>query len=412
MKKITNFLLSPWLIFFSVILGSVIGFYYPDFAKTLTPFGSLYLKLLQMLVLPVLMAAIISGLGRLFISGTAKKYLVQVLIFLVTNLLLATLIGTSLGYIGGVGNSLDQQANIALGKTISSTNIELVTSSDSSGWYLFAEKMIPHNIFQALVNGNNLAVLFFSILVGTSLGLVGSDSSKIALEVMDAFYETFLMAINWMMYLLPFGLCCLFASQLSQIGLDIFWAMSKLVLYIYLSAFLLIFIFSLVIWYKSQSSYWQMLIALRQPFFVGLGTASGFASIPASLNALQEKLKVKKDISNLILPLGMTINPPGSVLYFGIAGVFMAQIYDIPLSFSQLAVMGIGSILAGISSSSAPGIVGLGMISMILIPLGLPVEVAIILLIAIDPVVDPILTVVNVFSNCAMTMVANNHINN
>jgi len=226
------------------------------------------------------------------------------------------------------------------------------------------------------------------------------------LDVVDAFYSAFLAAINWVMYLLPFGLCCLFASQIAQVGLDVFWAMSTLVLYIYCSALILIFIYTLLIYYKSNATYLQTLSALRQPFFVALGTASSFASIPAALNALQEKLEVNRDISDLIIPLGMTINPPGSVLYFAIAGTFIAQIYNVSLDFSQLTIMVIGALFAGISSASAPGIVGLSMISMVLIPLGLPVEVAVILLIAIDPIVDPILTVVNVLSNCAMTLFA------
>lgn len=412
MKKIINLLLNPWIIFISVATGSLIGVFSPDIAYSLKPFGSIYLQLLQMLVLPVLMTAIISGLGRLFISGSAKDYLFRVLLFLMINLTFAASLGVSVGHLGKVGSSLEKQAQITLGQTISSAESNathtLVVTTDTSSFYVFLKAMVPNNIFQALVNGDNLAILFFSMLVGISMGLLGSSSSHIALDVVDAFYAAFLAAINWVMYLLPFGLCCLFASQIAQVGLDIFWAMSKLVLYIYVSALVLIFIFSVLIYAKSKTTYLQTLAALRQPFFVALGTASSFASIPSALKTLQEKLKVKKEVSDLLVPLGMTINPPGSVLYFAIAGTFIAQIYDVSLDFSQLLIMVFGALLAGISSASAPGIVGLSMISMVLIPLGLPVEVAIILLIAIDPIVDPILTVVNVFSNCTMTMIADN----
>ncbi|BCG64104.1 MAG: proton glutamate symport protein, DAACS family [Methyloprofundus sp.] len=410
MKKFANILLNPWIIFFSVITGSVIGVFEPQLANSLAPFGVIYLKLLQMLVLPVLMTAIISGLGRLFISGSAQEYLVKVLLFLVVNLMLISAMGVSVGHLGKVGSGLGEQAQITLGKTISAaeanTDATALMGQETSGVYLFIQAMVPSNIFQALVNGDNLAILFFSILVGISMGLLGSSSSYIALDVVDAFYGAFLAAINWVMYLLPFGLCCLFASQVAQVGLDIFWAMSKLVLFIYLSASVLILGFALLIAYKSKISFLQTLAALRQPFFVALGTASSFASIPAALTALQDKLQVKHDVADLIVPLGMTINPPGSVLYFAIAGTFIAQIYNVSLGLDQLAIMVFAALLAGISSASAPGIVGLSMISMVLIPLGLPVEVAIILLVAIDPIVDPILTVVNVFSNCAMAVIA------
>ena len=247
MQAIATLLLNPWVIFLSVISGSLIGIFSPELAYTLAPYGTIYLKLLHMLVLPVLMTAIISGLGRLFISGAAKGYLYKILIFLIINLMAASAIGISAGYLGKVGNDLGQQAKITLGQTISSAEsdntLEHSVENETAGLYVFVKALIPSNIFQAMVNGDNLAILFFSILVGISMGLIGSSSSHTALDVVDAFYEAFLAAINWVMYLLPFGLCCLFASQIAQVGLDIFWAMSKLVLYIYLSSLILIFIF-------------------------------------------------------------------------------------------------------------------------------------------------------------------------
>lgn len=416
---IVNFLLNPSVIFFSALMGILIGLYSPTIALLLKPYGSIYLQLLQMLVLPVLMTAIISGMGRLFISGSAKNHLVVILFFIIANLLFSSIIGVTVGQLAEVGKNLGEQAEVTLGKIISTAeSVEFEESSSqkneqlaiqqASGFLLFIKKMIPTNIFQALVNGDNLAILFFSILVGISMGLLKSntDSKLIALSVVDAFYEAFLTAIGWMMYLLPFGLCCLFASQMAQVGVEVFLAMSKLVLFIYISALILIFIFSLLIWYKSSCGYWQTLSAVKQPFFVALGTSSSLASIPVTLTALQQKLHVNRNVADLLIPLGMTINPPGSVLYFAITCTFFAQIYDVSLGLNELFIIVLGAFFAGISSASAPGIVGLSMISIVLTPLGLPIEIAIILLIAIDPLIDPILTGVNVFSNCAMTMFA------
>ncbi len=404
-----SFLLNPWVVLGSAASGVLVAIFEPSLVENLELFSTIYLKLLQMLVLPVLMTAIISGLGRLFISGTAKNYIAKILVFIIFNLMLASAIGVMVGFVSDVGKDLSHQVETVLGKTITKAEADQNWAAheaprEAIGIQGFIRAMIPNNIFYSLTNGENLAVVFFSILIGVCMGSLRSGAGQTALDVIDAFYETFLEAINGVMYLLPFGLFCIFSTQINHVGLDVFKAMSKLVLYLYLSALVLIGVFSLVIWFKSGKSYLQSLLAFRQPFIVAFGTASGFATIPSALSMLQTKLMVNRSVSDLILPLGVTINPPGSVLYFALTGVFIAQIYDVTLDTSNLLVMIVGAILAGISSSSAPGIVGLSMISIMLEPLGVPVEVAVILLIAIDPIVDPILTVVNVHANCAMTL--------
>jgi Na+/H+-dicarboxylate symporter len=106
-----------------------------------------------------------------------------------------------------------------------------------------------------------------------------------------------------------------------------------------------------------------------------------------------------------MIPLGMTINPPASVLQFAISSLFIAQIYGMELGFNELTIIFVGSILAGLASSSTPSIIGLSMIAMILDPLGLPSGVAIILLVAIDPVIDPIITALNVQANCTLAVI-------
>jgi len=404
-----NLLLNPWVILGSAASGVLMAILYPSLVENLELFSTLYLKLLQMLVLPVLMTAIISGLGRLFISGAAQNYIAKILAFIVFNLVLASAVGVQVGFIGGVGKDLGYQVETVLGKTITKAETDPnwtahETPKEAMGLAGFVRAMIPNNIFYSLTNGENLAVVFFSIVIGICMGSLRSGSGSKALDVIDVFYETFLEAINWAMYLLPFGLFCIFSTQVNNVGIEIFKAMSSLVLCIYLGSFILIGVFSLIVCLKSGNNYIKSVLNFRQPFIVAFGTASGFATIPSALSVLQNKFTVNRNVSDLILPLGVTINPPGSVLYFALTGIFITQIYDVTLTINNLFVIIIGAILAGISSSSAPGIVGLSMISIMLEPLGVPVEVAVILLIAIDPIVDPILTVVNVHANCAMAL--------
>lgn len=409
-----SWLLSPWLILASVVSGALIGVFDTSLAKELLPFGSLYLKFLQMLVLPMLITAVISGLGNLFISGMTKNSISKILIFLFSGLIAASFIGLMFGHLGEPGAEMQREAQVTLGKTVIETESNVTAIPESSevasspGLFSFVQAMIPSNIFTALNRGDNLSILFFSILVGVSMGLMNTTSSKLALSVVDAFFEVFLRIIGWLMYLLPAGLFCLFAGQIAQVGIEIVWATARLIFHIYLASIMLMAVYSIVVWWQSRKthSYLQSLAALKQPLLVALGTSSSLATIPAALGVLKENLKIDRNICDLVVPLGFTINPPGTVLHFAIASVFIAQLYGTELGISEMSIILVGSILAGLAASSAPGVVALSMIAMTLDPLGLPTNIAIILLVAIDPIVDPILTAVNVHSNCAMTMVA------
>lgn len=406
-----SWLLSPWLIFSSIFFGAFIGFFDKELANQLLPFGMLFLKLLQMLVLPMLVTAVISGLANLFVSGIKANQVARLVLFLLIGLTIASGIGLLLGVIGQPGGGLQHEAQVTLGKTITQTEHSAIMDEHSRvqppSMFNYIQAMIPENIFYSLGRGDTLAILFFSLLTGISMGMVSTEANKTALLVVNAFYEIFLSIIGWMMYVLPFGLLCLFAGQIAHVGMDIVWATAKLIEYIYISCIATMIVYSLIIWWKLKHrlSYLETLSGLRQPLVVALATASSFATIPAALGALKNNLKVDENVSDLVIPLGMTVNPPASVLQFAISSVFIAQIYGTQLGFNQLGIIFIGAILASLASSSAPSIVALSMIAMILDPLGLPSSVAVILLVAIDPVVDPIITALNVQANCALAVV-------
>lgn len=406
-----SWLLSPWLILVGVLSGGLIGIFNHELALELLPFGTLYLRFLQMLVLPMLLTAVISGLGNLFNSGHHQHHIPKILGFLFISLLVASLIGVLFGVFYKPGAELNHQAQITLGNTIVNTENNTTTQnqhSSSMGLIYFVGAMIPNNIFNALTQGDNLAILFFSILVGVSIGLIKTESSNLALNVIDAFFDVFLKIIGWLMYLLPFGLLCLFAGQIAQVGVDIIWATAKFIICIYLACIATLVLYSFIVWWhvKHSHSYFESLLALKQPLLVALGTSSSLATIPAALFALKNNFKSDKNIVDLVIPLGITINPPGTVLHFAISSCFIAQLYHISLHINEMSVILVGAVLASLASASAPGVVGLSMIAIILDPLGLPTNIAIILLVAIDPIIDPIMTALNVYANCTMALVA------
>jgi Na+/H+-dicarboxylate symporter len=407
MKRFLDLMLNPWVIVGGIVIGGLIGWYSPDFAAQIAPFGDLYISLLQMCVVPILLTAVISSLSRLFISGAATSYIGRLLITLILGLMLASAIGMLVGTIGAPGSGLQQSAQATLGTMISDSELasgQPLAEREQAGLFTFFDAMIPDNIFASLSQGERLSVLFFSIVVGVALGSVKAESVQPALAIFEAFYETFIKIIGWLMYALPVGLLCLAASQISQLGIEILGAMVKLVLLIYLCALLLMVIYSLAIWLRVGGGFLRTFLALRETLVVAIGTSSSFAAIPSALRGLKEELKINKDVTDLVLPLGITLNPPGSVFHFAISALFIADLYRVELGLDQYVLIFIGAALAGIAASGAPGVAALSMIAIILQPLGLPVDVAVILLAAIDPIIDPVLTMVNVYANCAMTV--------
>ena len=158
---------------------------------------------------------------------------------------------------------------------------------------------------------------------------------------------------------------------------------------------------TVIIWKRSGSSFSYVLSALKEPIILAFGTRNGFATLPSALDALHEKLNFDQTSTNLLVPLGLTICRYGNVLYFAVAIMFIAQLYNASLGLSGMTMALIGTVLAGMATSGATGIVILSMLAIVLEPLKLPLEAVLILFIAIDPIVEPMRTVITVHSSCS-----------
>ncbi|MCX5516004.1 hypothetical protein C3941_04780 [Kaistia algarum] len=404
-RALRAILRHPLSVFAGMALGGFYGWVDKGGTPLIEPIGHVYLRLLQMCVIPLLFTAVVTSLGKLFSDGSARRYVARLLVLMALGMALAGGMGLVLGEWGQPGAELQQQARQVIGEVIARAEAtgQTLQSGGSASIVDMAVGIVPDNIFVALSSGNMLAILFFAVLFGVALGSIDKEKSERAIGLFESLYDAFIKIIGWLMYALPFGLFCLAYSQISAIGVPILIAMTRLVLLIYAGCLALIVIAYLVIWWRTGGSIWRSVSALREAVFVAFGTSSSFAAVPAALRGLKRDLGIDRNVVDLVMPLGITLNPPGSVFHFAIATMFLANLYGVHLDAGQIAFVLVASILAGAAASGAPGAAALSMISLILIPLGLPVEVAIILLVAIDPIVDPALTIVNVLTNAATT---------
>jgi proton glutamate symport protein len=402
----TSWVKSPWTILAFIILGGLFGYLFPGAGKQLAPLAHIFIGLMQMCILPIMITAIISSLGKLIKSTGSMRMLKTLMAAIIVGVLTASAVGIAVGLSGKPGSGLSQATKANLGKmlfvsektTTSAMNENVAPVSD------FFVKMVPTNIFSALSEGNSLRILIFSILLGIAIGIVPLTASEQAIDLLDALFEAFKRIIGWIMYALPFGLFCIFASTLATTGLDLFQSLAKFILMIYLGSALLFIVYSIVIWRFSRVTFYQSFVALRDTYIVALATANSFIALPSALIAAEKNLKIDEQTSNLIIPLGTVINRQGVVMCFALTAIFLAQLYEIPLGPEKLTMIFIGSALAGMAALGRLGI-AVSTMAFVLDAIGVPLEVAFVILFSIEVFVEPLTSLLIIQSNCATATV-------
>jgi len=407
--------MSPWFILACLAAGVLIGVYLPETARWAAPAGDMYLRLLQMCVLPIMVTAIISSVAGLLSSGVSGRMLIRIIIIFFAGLVVASVIGLTAGLLGKPGADLDQEAREVIGQLITAhteedepfmtPDMELFLDQDKQEVpeepESFVKQIIPDNIFHALQQGHTLQILFFSLLLGVALGFISGDKRDRLLTDIEAIFQAFVLIIGWLMYVLPLGLLFLIAGQIAGIGMEAMGAMARYLLWVYAGCILLVLINGLILAWRSGRGFLESFRLLREPLLISFFTRNGFAAMPSAIQAMRDNFKIDKDITNFVIPLGITVSRFGTVMVFSLSVVFLAQLFGVELDPGSIIFIAFASVLAGVASAGAPGVVALTMISIVLEPLGLPLEVALILLLAVDPITDPPLTLVNVQTNCA-----------
>jgi len=406
-----EWLRSPWSILVSVLLGVYIGTSLPPVAAAIAPIGSLYLGLLKMCVLPILLSAISNSLGRLMQSHDAKQYVQRILIVFPTAMVAMSGLAVVVAMLTGPGRNLSTATLENLGGLVNQSSIDLEMSLsgplpvEESGTNIasFFVNMVPDNIFLALSEGQTLKVLIFAIVFGISLGLIKGSNTEPLFDILDSIYRTFNQVIHWLTYLLPFGLCSLLATQLSQIGLDVLLSMVNFVV-VTLAIFVAVYVLgTIVISWRSQRSLFTVLRALKDPTILALATTSSLACLPAAISSLHTDLHFDRQTTDLVTPLSITLCRFGSIIYFAAATMFVVQLYQKPLDISTLIIIVIGSVFAGMATSGVTGILTLTMLGLVLDPLKLPLDAVLVLFVAIDPIINPFRTLSIVQTGMATT---------
>jgi len=325
-----------------------------------------------------------------------------------TVFLLGLLITSSIGIFAAViGNpgQLEDQSLDKLGQVLiqyeRGNPDENAGGQEPFGLNELLEMIVPANIFNALYEGENLQILFFSIILGLTLGLLPSEKADQLLDFTEVIFKAFEKIIVLAMYALPLGLFCMLAGQIAQIGIEILKAMTKFIVIIHITGLALVLLGSAVISAAAKKPWLQTCRDLKEPLIIAFGTRNSYATMPSVFDALRDKFGLHQNLINLVVPLSIVICRYSMVMVFTIGAIFMAQLYNLQLGMDQYLFILLVSILAAIAGAGAPSVAALSMITIVLTPLGLPAGAAIVLLLAVNAIIDPMLTIINIHLTCA-----------
>jgi Na+/H+-dicarboxylate symporter len=394
-------ILSPWATGVAIVLAVCLGLWLPQLSLGIKPLGDLYLGLLQMCSLPLVICGVVSSIGRILRDGQSKRYLGRLVVVVIGGLFITAALAILLGLVFQPGSGLSTEASQTLGRLLSASELQGVGGAHNKqvSFVDFMSSAVPRNIFAALSQGNQLPILFFSIVLGIALGVTGMSDSKPALDSFEATFDALLKLIEWLLYALPFGLLSLLAAQIAEAGLGIFVAMLKLILLLNAAVVISLIAGNFIIARRTGQPYFTVLRHLLDCLLIAFATKSSFAAIPSALSAMQH-MGLSRRTTDMVIPLSVSLNPIGNVHYYTLSAIFIAQLYGVAIPASALLTFLVGGVLAAVAGSALPSAAAIGVISILLEPLGLPVGSAVILIVAIDPFIDPATTVLNVHGSC------------
>ena len=353
--------------------------------------GKMFITALKMLVVPLVFFSLIAGV--LGIGDIRKLGSVGVksfgLYMLTTAIAIATAIGLAAVVIPFFSTPTASAAAFT-GKEAPPISDVLIN-------------IIPDNVIQAFASGNMLQIIFFSILLGISLLMVGNKAQGIA-EGIEVMNEAMMNMVNIVMSVAPYAVFALLAKAVAELGLDL---LAQLAVYVVvLIAALLFHLFGtlmLILKLFSGLSPKQFLPKIRDAQVFAFSTASSNATIPVTLRSVTKRMGVDNSVASFTVPFGATINMDGTAIMQGVATVFIANVYGVDLGISGYLTVILMSVLASIGTAGVPG-VGLIMLSMVFVQVGLPVE-GIGLILGVDRLLDMVRTSVNVTGDAVVTCV-------
>jgi len=404
-----------WQIVLGMILGVVLALILNNFswgatfiANWIKPFGNIFINSLKLIAVPLILGSLVKGVSDLKDISKLSKMGFKTIGFYIFTTVVAVSIGLITVNLIKPGKSISEETRIELLSSYAGeaeAKKEDAQRQREAGPLQALEDVVPENIFGAASeNSNMLQVIFFSIFFGVALILIPPDVAAPVKSFFDGFNEVILKMVDIIMMTAPVGVFALLAGLISEApSSDLFIALGVYAFNVLLGLLLLIVFQVLLVWIFTRRSPLSFMKAMAPAHLLGFSTSSSAATLPVTMERVEEYLGVRREVSSFVIPIGATINMDGTSLYQAVAAVFIAQAFGMDLSLTaQLGIIATAT-LASIGSAAVPG-AGMVMLVIVLAQAGIP-EAGLALIFAIDRPLDMCRTIININGDAAVAMI-------
>ncbi len=409
-----------WQILIGMLFGLVFGFIMlqidggPEFVgKWIKWLGTVFVKLLKLIAIPLILASLIKGISDLKdISKFANIGLRTIGIYVLTTVI-AISIGLVLVNVIQPGDGVSDETIAKLTETYAGdsgvqSKISEASRQKESGPLDFIVDMVPDNAVAALSNNKlMLQVIFFAIFLGISMLLIGEEKAKPLKDFFDSLNDVVLKMVDLIMLSAPFAVFALLANVVVSSGdPDLLYALLKYAGVVVLGLFLMVVFYSILVATITKKNPFWFLKEISPAQLLAFSTSSSAATLPVTMERVEEHIGVDKEVSSFVLPVGATINMDGTSLYQAVAAVFIAQALGFDLTFADQLTIILTALLASIGSAAVPG-AGMVMLVIVLESVGFPADklaIGLALIFAVDRPLDMCRTVINVTGDATVSM--------
>ena len=383
-----------------MVLGTVTGSVVEWAPDRIGWIGDLFMRLLRMIIVPLVLTSIISGvasvgggraLGRLF-SKTLGYYVLSSFLAAMVGLMMVNLIRP------GGANMVDVVAGELPDLQTPDSAVELLLD------------VVPENVVQAMSAGDMLAIIFFCIVFGASIATLPGKARTVLTDTFDALFHAMMVLTSGIIKFLPIGVFALITRMVGTTGFDAFRPLALYAITIFSGVSIHFFVtLPLLLIFLGRIKPRIHLANMREPLLVAFSTSSSGATLPVTIRSVEEKVGVSNKITSFVLPMGATVNMDGTAVFECVGALFIAQVLGFDLSFATQAVVVLTALAASIGAAAVPS-AGLVIIFIVLGQIGLEgpeVNAIVGSMLAIDRPLDMYRTAVNVFGDsCGAAIIA------
>ncbi len=403
-----------WQILLGMVAGVLFALILTNFSwgaefvsDWIKPFGNIFINALKLIAVPLILASLIKGISDLKdISKLSKMGTRTIATYIITTVIAVT-IGLVMVNVIAPGKTISEETRSDLISSYegdASVRISDAQKQKEAGPLQALEDLVPSNIIGAAGdNANMLQVIFFAIFFGIGLILIPEKTAKPVKDFFDGFNEVILKMIDLIMLAAPYGVFALLAALVVESpSTDLFAALAMYAVTVLVGLALMIGVYILLVWVFTKNKPSFFINGISPAQLLAFSTSSSAATLPVTMERVEEHMGVHKEVTSFVLPIGATINMDGTSLYQAVAAIFIAQAFGMDLTLgTQLGIIATAT-LASIGSAAVPG-AGMVMLVIVLAQAGIP-EAGLALIFAVDRPLDMCRTVVNVTGDAAVSL--------